>query len=112
MSAETGLSGFGRATRHGAQGLLDRGSALVGGPTRARVILILAAALALQGADVATLSATADDLQRVFGIGNTAIGLLASVTAFAGALGTIPVGVLTDRTRRTRLCSSPLRRCR
>lgn len=103
MSAETGVAGFGRATRHSAQALFDRGSALVGGPARARVILLLAAALGLQGADVATLSATADDLQRVFGIGNTAIGLLVSVTALAGTLGTIPIGVLTDRTRRTRL---------
>jgi predicted MFS family arabinose efflux permease len=103
MSAETGVADFGRATRRSAQALLERGSALVGGPARARVILILAAALGLQGADVATLSATADDLQRVFGIGNTGIGLLVSVTALAGALGTIPIGVLTDRTRRTRL---------
>lgn len=34
---------------------------------------------------------------------NTGVGLLTSVTALAGALGTIPIGVLTDRTRRTRL---------
>ena len=94
MSAETGVAGFGRATRHRAHALVEHGSALVGGPARARVILILAAALSLQGADVATQSATADALQRIFGIGNTAIGLLVSVTAFAGALGMIPLGVL------------------
>jgi predicted MFS family arabinose efflux permease len=105
MSAATagGLAVFRQATRHSAQSLWERGSALVGGQARARVILILAAALGLQGADVATLSATANDLQRAFGINNTAIGLLVSVTALAGALGTIPIGVLTDRTRRTRL---------
>ncbi|HJT04897.1 MAG TPA: MFS transporter [Pseudonocardiaceae bacterium] len=110
MSAETagGAAGFGRATRHGAQALLERGSALVGGPARARVVLLLAGALGLQGADVATLSATADNLQRVFGVGNTAIGLLVSVTALAGTLGTIPVGVLTDRTRRTRLLATSI----
>jgi MFS family permease len=62
--------------------------------------------LGLQGADVATLSATTNDLRRAFGIDNTAIGLLVSVTALAAALGTIPVGVLTDRTRRTRLLAT------
>lgn len=103
-----GLTGVGRATRHGAQALVQRGSALVGGPARARVVLILGAALGLQGADVATLSATADDLRRAFGIDNTAIGLLVSVTALAGALGTLPIGVLTDRTRRTRLLASSI----
>jgi predicted MFS family arabinose efflux permease len=105
MSARTADSsaGFGQVTRQGAHALWERGSALVGGRARARVILILAAALGLQGADVATLSATANDLQRAFGINNTSIGLLVSVTALAAALGTIPIGVLTDRTRRTRL---------
>lgn len=87
---------------------MQRGSALVGGPARARVILILAAALGLQGADVGTLSATANNLQRAFGLNNTAIGLLVSVTALAGALGTLPIGVLTDRTRRTRLLASSI----
>jgi predicted MFS family arabinose efflux permease len=86
-----GLTGFRQASRHSAQALLARGSALVGGPARARVILILTAALGLQGADVATVSATANDLQRAFEINNTAIGLLVSVTALAGALGTIPI---------------------
>jgi MFS family permease len=98
------LTGFRQASRHSAQALLEPGSALGGGLARARVILILAAALGLQGADVATVSATANDLQRAFGINNTAIGLLVSVTALAGALGTIPIGVLTDRTRAAPSC--------
>jgi MFS family permease len=105
MNAATanGLAALRQVTRQGAQALVERSSALVGGPARARVIVILAAALGLQGADVATVSATANDLQRAFGINNTAIGLLVSVTALAGAVGTLPIGVLTDRTRRTRL---------
>ena len=102
-AAAGGLAGVRQATRHGAQALWQRGSALVGGPARAQVIVLLAAALGLQGADFGTVSATATNLQRVFGVNNTAIGLLTSVTALAGALGTIPVGVLTDRARRTRL---------
>lgn len=75
----------------------------LGGPARARVVALLAAALSLQGADVATLSATADNLQRVFGIGNSEIGMLVSVTYFVGALATLPIGVLTDRVTRVRL---------
>jgi predicted MFS family arabinose efflux permease len=66
-------------------------------------VMLLAAALGLQTGDVATVSATADDLQRVFGINNTDIGLLVSVTSVAGPLGTVPIGVLSDRTRRVRL---------
>jgi predicted MFS family arabinose efflux permease len=94
---------LGAVARRGGRHLVDRAEELVGGPARARVILLLAAALGVQGADVATVSATGNDLQQAFGIGNTAIGLLVSVTALAGALGTLPIGVLTDRTRRTRL---------
>jgi MFS family permease len=76
---------------------------MVGGPARARVVLVLAGALALQGADVATLSATAGNLRQAFRIGDTQIGLLVSVALLAGAVATLPIGVLTDRTRRTRL---------
>jgi predicted MFS family arabinose efflux permease len=81
---------------------------LVGAPARARVLLILACVLGLSGADTATISATTGNLERAFGIGNTQVGLLVSVTALAGALGTIPVGVLTDRTRRTWLLAGSI----
>jgi len=74
-----------------------------GGPARARVALTLAAVLAVSGADTGTISATADNLERSFGIGNTEIGLLLTVVSLTGAAFTIPAGVLTDRTRRTRL---------
>ncbi len=74
-----------------------------GGPARAKVVLLLAGVLGLNGADQATISATANNLEQAFGIGNTAIGLLVSVVAVTGALFTLPVGVLTDRTRRVRL---------
>jgi hypothetical protein len=36
-------------------------------------------------------------------VGNTQIGLLLAVGSLAGAAFTIPAGILTDRTRRTRL---------
>lgn len=74
-----------------------------GGPARARVALTLAAVLGLSGADTGTISATANNLERTFGVGNTQIGILLSVVGLVGAASTIPAGVLTDRTRRTRL---------
>src|SRR5579884_1741680 len=89
--------------RRAGKGLIHRAEDLVGGPARARVVAVLAAALAAPGADFATLSATADNLKRAFHVGNTGIGLLVSVTSLAAAAGTIPIGVLTDRVRRTRL---------
>ena len=76
---------------------------VVGGPARGRVVLILAAMLALNGADTGTISATTGNLERAFHIGNTQIGLLLTIVALVGAVFTIPVGILTDRTTRTRL---------
>jgi predicted MFS family arabinose efflux permease len=89
--------------RRASRGLIHRVEDVVGGPARARVVAVLAAALALPGADFATLSATADNLKQAFHVGNTGIGFLVSVTSLAAAAGTVPIGVLTDRVRRTRL---------
>lgn len=83
--------------------LAGRAAVAVGGRARARVLILLAAVLGLDGADKATVSATAVNLRDVFGINNTQIGLLVTAVAITGALGTIPIGVLTDRHRRTRL---------
>lgn len=82
-----------------------RGFALdaAGGPARGRVVLTLAAVLGLSGADTGTISATTGNLERAFGVGNTQIGILLSVVGLVGAVFTIPAGILTDRTRRTRL---------
>ena len=70
-----------------------------------RVVLILAATLALDGADKGTVSAVAGDLKRAFGVDNTEIGLLVTASTLIGAAMTIPVGALTDRVRRTRFLS-------
>jgi predicted MFS family arabinose efflux permease len=83
----------------------SRFAAVVGGPARLRVVVLLAAVLALDGADKGTVSATASNLQRAFGVHNTAIGLLATVSTLVGATATIPAGALTDRICRTRLLS-------
>ena len=75
----------------------------VGGPARLRVILLLAAVLALDSADKATVSAVAGSLKQVFNIGNLEIGLLIAATSFIGAVFTLPIGILVDRTRRIRI---------
>ncbi len=75
----------------------------VGGPARLKVILLLAAIMALNTATLAAVSASAREIKRAFGIGNTEIGLLFSATAFVGALGTLPGGILVDRGKRVRL---------
>jgi MFS family permease len=72
----------------------------VGGPARARVIFLFAAALALSGADTATVGAVAPQLEKALHIGNTKIGLLSSISLLVGAVFTIPVGILVDRVKR------------
>ncbi len=83
--------------------LAERGVLALGGPARTRVVLTLAGALAVDGADKGAVSAMAPQLARTFGLGYVQIGLLASVTALSGAALTVPVGLLTDRVRRTRM---------
>jgi MFS family permease len=83
-------------------GRLARGEVVkrVGGPARARVIVLFAFVLALNGADSSTVGAIARQLESGLHINNTDIGLLASVSLIVGAVFTIPVGLLVDRTRR------------
>ncbi|HET7303746.1 MAG TPA: MFS transporter [Segeticoccus sp.] len=80
----------------------------VGGPARLRVVVVLAAVLALDGADKGTISAAASNIERTFGIGNTEFGLLVTASTLVGAVCTLPVGALTDRVRRTRLLAGSI----
>jgi MFS family permease len=92
--------------------LLDRGARWVGrairgqvvthagGPARARVITLFALVLALNGADASTVGAIAPQLESGLHIDNTEVGLLSSVSLLVGAIATIPVGLLVDRTKR------------
>lgn len=73
---------------------------LVGGPARARVIVLLAGVLALNTAQISTIGAVAPQLEHSLHIGNTKIGLLNSVALLVGAVTVIPVGLLVDRVRR------------
>lgn len=94
MGGSRGQSGASvrRSRRGGAASGFDR--------QRVR-IAVLAAILGLSGADIGTVSATATALQHAFGIGNTEIGLLVTVTTAAGAALALPAGIVTDRWRRT-----------
>ncbi len=72
----------------------------VGGPARARVIVLFGSVLALSSAQIATVGAIAPQLERSLHIGNTKIGLLNSVALLVGAAAVMPVGMLVDRARR------------
>ncbi|MCF6525225.1 MFS transporter [Streptomyces sp. JJ36] len=78
----------------------------LGGPERTRVVVVLGAVLAMDGADKGAVSAVAGGLKESFGLTNTGIGLLVSVVALAAAVFTVPAGLLTDRVRRTRLLAA------
>ena len=71
-----------------------------GGPARARVITLFACVLALNGADSSTVGAIAPQLESALHLSNTDLGLLSSVSLLVGAVFTIPVGFLVDRTKR------------
>lgn len=77
-------------------------SPLVGGP-RARAIGLLAAVLALQSADLATVGAVGGQLEEALGIDHFQLGLLAAVATIFAAAATLPFGVLADRLPRVRL---------
>lgn len=73
---------------------------LVGGPARARVIVLFGCVLALNSADTATIGAVAPQLEHAMKIGNTEIGLLGSAGLLIGAIFVLPFGVLVDRVHR------------
>lgn len=93
----------GAAVRWLARGSARALTSVLGGAERTRVIVLLAAVLALSSADAATVGAAAMPLRRALGIGNTDIGLLVTVTSLVAALASLPFGVLADRVRRTRV---------
>ncbi|MGH2859058.1 MAG: MFS transporter [Solirubrobacteraceae bacterium] len=78
---------------------------MVGGPARARVILVFGGVLALSSAQIATVGAVAPQLEHTLHIGNTKIGLLNSVALLIGAAAVLPVGMLVDRFRRIPMLS-------
>lgn len=97
-----------RAMRGALHGAVEKAEANVGGTARLRVITLFAGVLMLQNADTSTVGALAAQLERSLHISNTQIGLIAAISSLAGAFGTVPVGVLTDRVNRVRLLSASI----
>jgi MFS family permease len=86
-------------------GRLVRGHyvAAVGGPARARVIMLFACVLALSSADASTIGAVAPQLESALHITNAEVGLLSSATLLVGAVFVIPFGIFVDRAKRVPL---------
>lgn len=76
---------------------------LLGGPAEAKIVLLFAAVLALNAADLGAVGAVAPQLEADFGINQTQLGLLATVSGVVGALACLPMGALADRANRVRL---------
>ncbi len=79
-----------------------------GGLEQFKVIVLLGCVLMLNAADTGTVGAVATELERSLRISNTQLGVIAAVAALAGAVGTIPVGILTDRVNRVNLLSASI----
>jgi predicted MFS family arabinose efflux permease len=93
-----GRAGLGSPLR----ALSDRFAAQVGIDKRTPALL-LAAVMALNSADQGALGSVAEPLKSSLHLDNTSLGLLAAVSAGAGAVLAVPAGMLTDRVRRVPL---------
>ncbi len=94
------------AKRHGGWAARRVGRQLehtFGGAKRTRVIVVLAAVLALSSADTATVGAAAGPLRSALHISNTEVGLLVTVSSLVAAVASVPFGILADRVTRTRV---------
>src|SRR2546421_11520830 len=88
-----GRHGLGPTAGRAAGAVWRQLEGLFGGPARSRVILALAAVLALQSADTATVGASATQLREALHISNTDIGLLVAVTSIVAAVASVPFGM-------------------
>lgn len=77
-------------------------------PSRARVIALFGAVLALSGIGASSVGAAAPQLEHALHIGNTKIGLLSAVALLVGAVFVIPVGLLVDRFKRIPMLSASI----
>lgn len=98
-TVERGAEVVERRVERGIEMVTER----VGGPARVRVVILLAAVLALSAADTGAIAAVAPKLETSLDIGNIQIGLLVTVASLAAAAGMLPVGWFTDRVTRTRM---------
>jgi MFS family permease len=86
----------------------NRAREATGGPARLRVVVLFASVEALASADQGTVGAVAPQLEHALRISNGQIGMVAAVAALAGAIGTLPVGLLTDRIHRVGLLAGSI----
>ncbi len=101
MNIRPALSVVSMASASACRAISARTRIALGGSTRMRAVLALAAVLALSGADVATVGASATQLRHALGINNTDIGLLIAASSLVAALASIPFGILADLVPRT-----------
>ncbi len=66
-------------------------------------VVALAATVAVEAGERQSLAQAVDGIQSEFGISDTAIGALPAAMIVIGVLGSLVIGVLADRSRRTRL---------
>lgn len=66
-------------------------------------VLALALTVALESGERQSLAQAVDGIQSEFSVSDDAIGALAAAMAVIGTVGSIPIGMLADRLRRTRL---------
>jgi MFS family permease len=97
QTAGTAAAFVGRVAAAGTRALEHT----LGGAQRTRVVVLLAAVLALGTADASTVGASATQLRQALHINNTDIGLLVAVSSLVAAVFSLPFGVLADRVRRT-----------
>ena len=66
-------------------------------------VVALALTVALESGERQSLAQAVDGIQAEFHVSDNAIGALAAAMAVVGMLGSIPIGLLADRLKRTRL---------
>ncbi len=66
-------------------------------------VVALALTVAIESGERQSLAQAVEGIQSEFSVGDNAIGALAAAMAVVGVLGSIPIGLLADRLRRTRL---------
>lgn len=74
-----------------------------GSSQRRRILVVLAAVLGLTGADQATVGASATQISAALHIHHAGIGAIAAASGAVAAVVGLPLGILVDRVRRTRL---------
>jgi MFS family permease len=71
-------------------------------------VAALAATVAVEAAERMALAQAVEGIQEEFGISDTAMGLLPAAMIVVGVVGSVVIGILADRVRRTRLLSGAM----